>query len=96
MSAADSSEAVIVVEGLSKNFGELRAVDDLNLAVAPGESFALVGPDGAGKTTAIRLLCGIMDPERGQARVLGYDTVSQLGEHQGTHRLHAAALRALR
>ncbi len=86
MSVADSSEPVIVVEGLSKNFGELRAVDDLNLTLAPGESFALVGPDGAGKTTTIRLLCGIMDPEHGQARVLGYDTVNRsedIKEHIG-------------
>jgi ABC-2 type transport system ATP-binding protein len=65
---------VILVEGLRKSFGALRAVDDLNLRVAPGESFALVGPDGAGKTTTIRLLCGIMDPDQGQALVLGHDT----------------------
>ncbi len=68
-------EAVILVEELSKSFGGLTAVDGLSLQVAPGESFALVGPDGAGKTTTIRLLCGIMDPERGRAQVLGYDTV---------------------
>ena len=86
MRADDSPEPVIVVEGLSKNFGELSAVDDLNLRVAPGESFALVGPDGAGKTTTIRLLCGIMDPDHGRARVLGYDTVGQsedIKEHIG-------------
>jgi drug efflux transport system ATP-binding protein len=83
---AEGSEPIILVAGLGKDFGELRAVDDLNLAVAPGESFALVGPDGAGKTTSIRLLCGIMDPDRGQARVLEYDTVSQsesIKEHIG-------------
>lgn len=86
MRADDSSEPVIVVEGLTKNFGELTAVDDLDLKVASGESFALVGPDGAGKTTTIRLLCGIMDPDRGQAQVLGYDTVSRsedIKEHIG-------------
>jgi len=53
------------------------AVANLNLEVIPGEAFALVGPDGAGKTTAMRLLCGIMDPESGQAEVLGHDTVQQ-------------------
>ena len=86
MRADDSSEPVILVEGLSKNFGELTAVDGLNLEVASGESFALVGPDGAGKTTSIRLLCGIMDPDRGRAQVLGYDTVSRsedIKEHIG-------------
>ena len=70
-------ETVILVEGLSKSFGSLTAVDDLSLKVAPGESFALVGPDGAGKTTTIRLLCGIMDPDGGRAQVLGYDTVRE-------------------
>jgi ABC-2 type transport system ATP-binding protein len=69
-----SPKPVILVEGLSKSFGGLRAVDDLDLRVAPGESFALVGPDGAGKTTTIRLLCGIMDPDQGRAQVLGFDT----------------------
>jgi ABC-2 type transport system ATP-binding protein len=60
---------------LTKRFGALTAVADLNLEVHLGESFALVGPDGAGKTTSLRLLCGIMAPESGQAEVLGYDTV---------------------
>ncbi|MDD2903032.1 MAG: ABC transporter ATP-binding protein [Syntrophales bacterium] len=71
------AEPAIRVEGLSKRFGSLVAVDDLSLTVAPGESFALVGPDGAGKTTTIRLLCGIMDPDGGRAEVLGFDTVKE-------------------
>jgi ABC-2 type transport system ATP-binding protein len=70
-------ETAILVEALRKSFGALTAVDDLNLRVALGESFALVGPDGAGKTTTIRLLCGIMDPDRGQARVFGHDTAAE-------------------
>ena len=53
------------------------AVDGLSLEVAQGEAFALVGPDGAGKTTTIRLLCGIMDPDGGRAEVLGFDTVRE-------------------
>ncbi len=53
------------------------AVDGLNLEVAPGEAFALVGPDGAGKTTTMRMLCGIMDPDGGRAQVLGFDTVKE-------------------
>jgi ABC-2 type transport system ATP-binding protein len=79
-------QTVILVKELSKSFGGLTAVDDLSLEVAPGESFALVGPDGAGKTTTIRLLCGIMDPEQGRAQVLGYDTVREsekIKEHIG-------------
>lgn len=77
---------VIRAEGLGKRFGRLTAVEDLSLVVAAGESFALVGPDGAGKTTSIRLLCGIMDPDWGRAAVLGSDTVTaaeQIKEHIG-------------
>ncbi len=76
----------IRAEGLVKRFGQLTAVQDMSLAVAAGESFALVGPDGAGKTTTIRLLCGIMDPDQGQATVLDYDTVhaaEQIKDHIG-------------
>jgi ABC-2 type transport system ATP-binding protein len=71
------AEPAIRAEGLTKRFGTLVAVDNLHLEVAPGESFALVGPDGAGKTTTIRLLCGIMDPNEGRAKVLGFDTVKE-------------------
>jgi len=77
---------VIHAEGLQKRFGSLTAVQDFSLTVAAGESFALVGPDGAGKTTVIRLLCGIMDPDAGRALVLEYDTVrqaEQIKEHIG-------------
>jgi ABC-2 type transport system ATP-binding protein len=62
------------------------AVDHLSLALAPGESFALVGPDGAGKTTTMRLLVGIMDPDEGGAEILGLDPVTQgdqVREHIG-------------
>jgi len=72
--------------GLTKRFGPLTAVDGLTLTVAVGEAFALVGPDGAGKTTTIRMLCGIMDPDSGEAEVLGYNTVTAsegLKEHIG-------------
>ena len=72
-----NNKTAIRAEGLIKRFGPLVAVDGLSLEVATGESFALVGPDGAGKTTTIRLLCGIMDPEGGRAEVLGFDTVRE-------------------
>ncbi|MGA9753706.1 MAG: ABC transporter ATP-binding protein [Desulfobaccales bacterium] len=72
-----SSEPAIRVEGLTKRFGTLTAVDHLTLAVSPGEAFALVGPDAAGKTTTIRMLVGIMDPDEGRAAVLGFDTVKE-------------------
>jgi len=62
----------IQVEALIKRFGTLTAVDRLSLEVEEGELFGLVGPDGAGKTTTMRLLCGIMDPTSGEAWVAGH------------------------
>ncbi len=65
--------AIIQIRDLSKRFGELTALDRLNLEVAEGEIFGLVGPDGAGKTTTLRLLCGLLDPTDGGASVAGHD-----------------------
>jgi ABC-2 type transport system ATP-binding protein len=73
----DRGEPAILTRGLTKRFGDLTAVDLLNLEVFPGEAFALLGPDAAGKTTTMRLLTGIMDPDAGRAQVLGLDTVTQ-------------------
>jgi ABC-2 type transport system ATP-binding protein len=58
---------------LTKNFGSLNAVNHLNLEVKTGEIFGLVGPDASGKTTTIRMLCGILPPDGGEARVAGCD-----------------------
>jgi ABC-2 type transport system ATP-binding protein len=58
---------------LSKRFGEVEALRGLSFAVRPGELYGLVGPDGAGKTTAIRALAGLLEPDGGEARVLGAD-----------------------
>jgi ABC-2 type transport system ATP-binding protein len=68
--------SIVQAIDLTRRFGELTAVDRLNLEVKQGEIFALVGPDGAGKTTSMRLLCGLMDPSEGRAIVAGHD-VSQ-------------------
>jgi ABC-2 type transport system ATP-binding protein len=68
-------EPIIETRGLTRRFGALTAVDHLDLSVAPGEIFGLVGPDGAGKTTTLRMLCGLMDPTEGSARVAGHDVV---------------------
>ncbi len=65
------TDPVIHTEGLSRRFGDLTAVDTLNLSVAKGEIYGLVGPDGAGKTTTLRMLAGILDPSGGSARVAG-------------------------
>jgi len=70
-------EPIIETRDLTRRFGSLLAVDCLNLAVARGEIFGLVGPDGAGKTTTLRMLCGLMDPTSGSARVAGHDSARE-------------------
>jgi ABC-2 type transport system ATP-binding protein len=67
----------IRTENLTKRFGKVTAVDSLTLTVAEGEIFGLVGPDGAGKTTTMRLLTAIMDPTSGNAWVAGYHVVQE-------------------
>jgi ABC-2 type transport system ATP-binding protein len=62
---------------LSRSFGAVRAVDNLSLTVEEGAMFGLVGPDGSGKTTTIRMLCGILAPGGGTASVLGHDIVRE-------------------
>src|SRR4051812_44273563 len=69
--------AIIETRDLTRRFGELTAVDHLNLSVPKGEIFGLVGPDGAGKTTTLRMLCGLMDPSEGSARVAGHDVARE-------------------
>ncbi len=71
------SQAAIEVRDLTKAFGDLTAVDHLNLTVQEGEIFGIVGPDGAGKTTLMRMLAGIMDPASGTANVCGLDIRTQ-------------------
>jgi ABC-2 type transport system ATP-binding protein len=66
-------EAVIEARGLSRRFGKLVAVDELDLDVYRGEIFGFLGPNGAGKSTTIRMLVGLMAPSAGEARVLGLE-----------------------
>ncbi len=70
-------ENAVVTHDLSRSFGTLRAVDRLSLTVEEGAMFGLVGPDGSGKTTTIRMLCGILAPGSGTASVLGHDIVRE-------------------
>ncbi|MCH7987214.1 MAG: ABC transporter ATP-binding protein, partial [Acidobacteria bacterium] len=67
--------ASIAVSELTKRFPGVLAVDRLSFSAAPGEIFGLVGPDGAGKTTTLRMLAGVLPPDRGSARVAGCDVV---------------------
>lgn len=69
-------EAIKLVH-LARSFGAVRAVEDLNFTVAAGEIFGLVGPDGAGKTTTMRLLTGVMEPTGGDAWVMGKHVVRE-------------------
>jgi ABC-2 type transport system ATP-binding protein len=71
------TEAVILARRLTKRFGQVAAVRDLDVSVAGGEIFGLVGPDGAGKTTTIRMLTAIMLPTSGRATVLGHSVVDE-------------------
>jgi ABC-2 type transport system ATP-binding protein len=68
---------MIRAQGLTRHFGDVHAVDGIDLHVAPGEIFGLVGPDGAGKTTTLRLLVGLLDPTAGSATVDGLDVHRQ-------------------
>jgi ABC-2 type transport system ATP-binding protein len=63
----------IATEGLTKSFGAVRAVDGVNLGVPAGRIYGLIGPDGAGKTTTLRLLCGVLRPDRGRGLIAGHD-----------------------
>ncbi len=70
----------IDVHGLSKSFGPKRAVNDLTLQVEEGEIYGFLGPNGSGKTTSIRMLCGLLTPDEGSGTCLGFDVRSQSAE----------------
>jgi ABC-2 type transport system ATP-binding protein len=69
--------AVIMTRGLTKRYGRVVAVEDLNLEVEEGEVFGLLGPNGSGKTTTILMLLGLTEPTSGEARVLGLDPMRE-------------------
>lgn len=69
----DPTAPAVHVAGLRKAFGKVRALDGLSLEVGRGELYGLVGPDGAGKTTAIRAFAGLLDPDGGEVRLVGLD-----------------------
>jgi ABC-2 type transport system ATP-binding protein len=67
----------IIVENLCRNFGDFTAVDTISFEVKQGEIFGFLGANGAGKTTAIRMLCGLLKPTSGRAEIMGYDILTQ-------------------
>ena len=66
-----NNQYAIQARGLSKHFGDLRAVSNLNLDVPRGQIYGFLGPNGSGKSTTIRMLCGLLTPTEGSATVLG-------------------------
>jgi ABC-2 type transport system ATP-binding protein len=72
--------SAVEANGLSKRYGELLAVDGLDLQIASGEIFGLLGPNGAGKTTTLSMLATLLKPSSGTARVNGYDIIEQSDE----------------
>jgi ABC-2 type transport system ATP-binding protein len=71
------SDAVLSVEGLTKRYGSLVAVDAISFQVRPGETFGIVGPNGAGKTTTLEIIEGLRSPDAGRVTLLGLDAVRQ-------------------
>jgi ABC-2 type transport system ATP-binding protein len=74
------AESAVEVLGLQRSFGEFRAVDGIDLAVAPGEVYGFLGPNGAGKTTTVRMLVTLLRPTGGRALVAGHDVAREPGE----------------
>jgi len=67
---------LVDLQGVTRRFGDVLAVDDLSLTVEPGEVFGLLGPNGAGKTTTVRMLCGLLPPTGGILRIAGVDVAA--------------------
>src|ERR1035437_9570217 len=80
---SETSENVVDVRDVSKRFGQLTAVDRVSFSVKRGEIFGLVGPDGAGKTTSMRMLASVMRPDAGSILIDGVDVVA---DPEGTKR----------
>ena len=67
---------MIEIEQLTKQFGDLRAVNDVSLTVPTGEFFVILGPNAAGKTTTIKVMAGLMKPTSGAVRICGFDSAT--------------------
>ncbi|WP_354685722.1 ABC transporter ATP-binding protein [Cupriavidus necator] len=74
------AELAIDVRGLNKHFGDKHVVNDLSMQVARGEIFGFLGPNGSGKTTSIRMMCGLLTPDSGEGTCLGYDIRTESDE----------------
>lgn len=70
------NDPVITVRGLTKRYGDKTVVDQLSMQVQRGEIYGFLGPNGSGKTTSIRMMCGLLTPDAGQGHTLGYDVLA--------------------
>lgn len=77
MAELDLNDYAVITKGLTKRFGEIVAVDHVDLRVKRGEIYGFLGPNGAGKSTTIRMLCGLMDATEGSGYVLGHDIAAE-------------------
>src|SRR5580692_9725930 len=77
MTSGSNTEYAIDVQGLNKHFGDKHVVRDVSLRVRRGEIFGFLGPNGSGKTTTIRMMCGLLRPDSGRGSCLGFDIVRQ-------------------
>ena len=68
---SDNNTLILDVEGISKQFGELTAVDKVSFQIKKGEIYGLLGPNGAGKTTSISMICGLLKPDAGKVTIAG-------------------------
>src|SRR5262245_38895805 len=75
--AAVANGLVVQLHGLTKHFGAVKAVDDASFEIHGGEIFGILGPNGSGKTTTIRMLCGLLLPTSGSASVAGFDVAKE-------------------
>ncbi len=75
--AIDAPAAVIDVHHLTKSFGSRKVVDDVSMSVKKGRIHGFLGPNGSGKTTTIRMLCGLLTPDSGDGTCLGFDILTE-------------------
>ena len=94
--ASPDPELVIDVTGITKRFGDKTVVNGIALQVRRGEIYGFLGPNGSGKTTFLRMLCGLLTPEAGQGTCLGYDMLRQQRGDQGACRIHDPEVQFLR
>ena len=85
-------EYAIDVQDLNKHFGDKHVVNNVSMRVRKGEIFGFLGPNGSGKTTTIRMMCGLLKPDSGTGTCLGYDIRRDSARHQAQRRLHDAAI----